>query len=146
MLLAPTKLIDWKNKIMTIFPTNWMLGHTPPQCQQLLLYIAWSWVKGAVNLLITLKGAQQSTQQTLPNYVYMHVYTHYFLFSLPSPWQYINSTFHLCSKHRLFPKVTEGDKAEMTKQLQREEENMFILRHPYLTLVGGVFISPLSYT
>ncbi|MPC10904.1 ribosomal protein 63, mitochondrial-like isoform X2 [Portunus trituberculatus] len=37
-------------------------------------------------------------------------------------------------KNRLYPKVTGLDKADMRRRLEIEEQNMLILRHPYLTL------------
>ncbi|XP_071518536.1 large ribosomal subunit protein mL63 [Panulirus ornatus] len=37
-------------------------------------------------------------------------------------------------KHRKIPKVTELETGNCTKRLQVEEQNMFYLRHPYLTL------------
>ncbi|XP_042209310.1 ribosomal protein 63, mitochondrial-like [Homarus americanus] len=37
-------------------------------------------------------------------------------------------------KHRKTPKVTELETGNATKKLQVEEQNMFYLRHPYLTL------------
>ncbi|XP_037779735.1 ribosomal protein 63, mitochondrial-like, partial [Penaeus monodon] len=37
-------------------------------------------------------------------------------------------------KDRIVPKIKEGHLAGLKKRLQQEEENMFYLRHPYLTL------------
>uniref|UniRef100_A0A0P4WT07 Ribosomal protein 63, mitochondrial n=2 Tax=Scylla TaxID=6760 RepID=A0A0P4WT07_SCYOL len=37
-------------------------------------------------------------------------------------------------KHRLYPKVTKMDTADMKRRLEIEEQNMLILRYPYLTL------------
>ncbi|XP_053632874.1 large ribosomal subunit protein mL63 [Cherax quadricarinatus] len=37
-------------------------------------------------------------------------------------------------KHRMIPKVTELETGNASKRLQLEEQNMFYLRHPYLTL------------
>ncbi|XP_045584376.1 large ribosomal subunit protein mL63 [Procambarus clarkii] len=37
-------------------------------------------------------------------------------------------------KHRKYPKVTELEVGNAVKGLKVEEENMFYLRHPYLTL------------
>lgn len=37
-------------------------------------------------------------------------------------------------KHRKWPKVTEEAFENKIKRLKIEEENMFLLRHPYLTL------------
>ncbi|XP_050715299.1 ribosomal protein 63, mitochondrial-like [Eriocheir sinensis] len=37
-------------------------------------------------------------------------------------------------KHRMIPKPTPEAMEGMTKRLQVEERNMFILRHPYLTI------------
>lgn len=52
---------------------------------------------------------------------------------------YLMNLFN-CRKHRLVKKVTGLDVQNKLRDLQREEQNMFYLRHSYLTPVSNVIL------